>query len=161
MKKAILFLTAVFLTAITYAQPPAGDALVGDFYGSKVSADKPAKAKVLKSAYDKGEATIIGENMVMEGRVLEVCPNKGCWVKLELPNKTKATVKMKDYGFFVPLSLVGKKVKIEGKAEVATTSVAELKHLAEDAKKSQEEIDAITQPKKELKILASGIEVVK
>ena len=68
---------------------------------------------------------------------------------------------MKDYKFFVPTSLEGKNIEIDGKVELATTSVDELKHFAEDAKKSQAEIDAITEPKKEIKIMASGIKIVK
>ena len=54
----------------------------------------------------------------------------------------------------------GKEVVIEGEVSMKTTSVKELKHYAEDAKKSQAEIDAITQPKKEVNILAKGIVVV-
>ncbi|MEO9021231.1 MAG: DUF4920 domain-containing protein [Ginsengibacter sp.] len=160
MKKLILVALTLFTVSALYAQPPAGDANKGDYYGDKVSATKPMKAKALNSALAKGD-TEVGQNVAVEGKVLEVCPKKGCWVKVELDDKTVASVKMKGYAFFVPVSLEGKRVKIEGKAEIATTSVEELKHFAEDAKKSQEEIDAITQPKKELKILASGIQVVK
>jgi hypothetical protein len=69
-------------------------------------------------------------------------------------------VKMKDYGFFVPLAAKGKTVVIEGQVSMKTTSVKELRHYAEDAKKSQAEIDAITQPKKEVNILAKGIVVI-
>jgi hypothetical protein len=91
---------------------------------------------------------------------VEVCPNKGCWLKLELPDGKQATVKMKDYGFFVPLAAKGKTVVIEGQASIKTVSVNELRHFAEDAKKSKAEIEAITQPKKEVNILAKGIVVV-
>ena len=69
-------------------------------------------------------------------------------------------VKMKDYGFFLPLAAKGKTVVIEGEFKMKTTSVAELKHYAEDAKKTQEEIDAIKEPQKEVKVLAKGIVVV-
>jgi hypothetical protein len=41
-----------------------------------------------------------------------------------------------------------------------TTSVAELKHYAEDAKKSQAEIDAIKEPQKEVRVTAKGIVIV-
>jgi hypothetical protein len=51
-------------------------------------------------------------------------------------------------------------VIIDGKVELKTTSVAELKHYAEDAKKSKEEIDAIAKPEKEVRVLAKGIVVV-
>lgn len=159
--KKILLSAAMFLAIGTLcAQPPAGDARVGDQYGSAVSSQKVIKAKKLNNALEKGE-TEVGKNVAIEGKVLEVCPNKGCWVKVELDDKTVASVKMKGYAFFVPVALEGKRVKIEGDAEIATTSVEELKHLAEDANKPQAEIDAITKPKKELKILAGGIEVIK
>jgi hypothetical protein len=68
---------------------------------------------------------------------------------------------MKDYGFFLPVAAKGKTVVIEGDVSMKTISVAEQKHYAEDAKKSQAEIDAITEPKTEVKVLAKGIVVVK
>jgi hypothetical protein len=67
---------------------------------------------------------------------------------------------MKDYGFFVPLAVKGKTVVIDGTVALKTTPVSELKHFAEDAKKSKAEIDAIIKPKKEISILASGIVVI-
>ena len=67
---------------------------------------------------------------------------------------------MKDYAFFVPTALKGKTVVMEGKAENKEISVNELKHYAEDAKKSQAEIDKITKPENETRFLASGIKVV-
>ena len=66
---------------------------------------------------------------------------------------------MKDYGFFLPVAAIGKQVVINGEATLKTVSVAEQKHYAEDAKKSQAEIDAIKEVKNEMRILASGIVV--
>ena len=157
MKKLILGLVALFSLQVLLAQPPAGDANVGDVYGSNVTAAKVIKAKKINSALQSGEPV----DMQLTGKVLEVCPKKGCWVKLQLADNSTAFVKMKDYGFFVPTSLEGKKVLIDGKVEMTKTSVKELKHYAEDAKQSQEEIDAITEPKQEIKILANGIKVIK
>ena len=131
MKYIFPLIIALGFSVSGFAQPPAGEANVGDAYGAKIKA-----------------------------KILEVCPNKGCWLKLELPDGNQAMVKMKDYGFFVPLAAKGKEVVIEGEVSMKTTSVKELKHYAEDAKKSQAEIDAITQPKKEVNILAKGIVVV-
>ena len=68
---------------------------------------------------------------------------------------------MKDYSFFVPTALENKEVLIQGKAELKIVSVAELQHLAEDANKTQEEINAITEPQKTISILANGIQVIK
>lgn len=63
-----------------------------------------------------------------------MCPKKGCWLKLEVPQGEEVMVKMKDYAFFLPVAAKGKTVAIEGEVFMKTTSVAELKHYAEDAK---------------------------
>lgn len=155
--KRFLFtaLFSIFFTTVINAQPPAGDANVGDVYGADITVDKNVSAKELKSMLQAGpiQANITGE-------VVEVCANKGCWMKLKLEDESVVTVKMKDYGFFVPTKLTGKRVVVTGKIEMATTSVAELKHFAEDAKQPQSEIDKITEPKTEVKIMASGIKVI-
>jgi hypothetical protein len=56
--------------------------------------------------------------------------------------------------------LNGKEVVIDGIAEEKQTSVAQLKHYAEDAGKSKEEIDAIKEPKTEITITAKGVLVI-
>ena len=84
----------------------------------------------------------------------------GCWLKLELNDKETAMVKMKDYSFFLPLAAKGKTVVIDGEVKKKTISVAELKHYADDAKKSKEEIAAITKPEEEVRVTAKGIVVV-
>ena len=66
-------------------------------------------------------------------------------------------VRFKDYGFFMPLDIAGREVIMNGKAFYQTTSVDDLRHYAEDAGKSQEEIDAITEPKRELAFLADCV----
>jgi hypothetical protein len=60
----------------------------------------------------------------------------------------------------VPTALAGKTVVLNGKAEKKLVSVDELKHFAEDAKKSQQEIDAITQPEMQVKFMATGVLVI-
>lgn len=157
MNKLILSTIVLLLSLASYAQPPAGNADKGDFYGAKV---KAKGAIPLVEVVSQLESVSSMEETKITAKIVEVCPNKGCWLKLELPDGKQATVKMKDYGFFVPLAAKGKTVVIEGQAAMKTVSVKELKHFAEDAKKSQAEIDAITQPKKEVNILAKGIVVV-
>lgn len=137
------------------AQPPAGNAGKGDMYGDKSSVQKTTDKKDLSQMHTSGES--VSGNF--EGIVTEVCSKKGCWLKLELPDGKVATVKMKDYGFFVPTALTGKKIVINGNAELKTTSVKELQHLAEDAGKSEAEINAITEPKETITIMANGIKV--
>ncbi len=97
---------------------------------------------------------------IITGEVVQVCEKKGCWMKLKTADG-EMMVRFKNYGFFMPLDIVGKTIVAEGKATMAETSVDELKHYAEDAKKSKEEIDAITSPKKEISFEAKGVVVIK
>jgi hypothetical protein len=100
------------------------------------------------------------ENVAVKGKVTDVCDKKGCWLTIQTEDNSKFFVKMKDYAFFVPTALKGKNVVLEGNAERKVISVNEQKHYAEDAKKPQSEIDAITQPKEEIRFVANGIKVV-
>ncbi|MET0635797.1 MAG: DUF4920 domain-containing protein [Chitinophagaceae bacterium] len=155
--KKILFAALVLLTAtFSQAQPPEGDAKVGDWYGEKVNPDGAVAIAEIPSRLENTDSMFTR----VRAKVLDVCPKKGCWLKLEVNDSTTAFVKMKDYAFFLPTAVKGKTVVLDGKVEMTTTSVAELKHYAKDAKKSQAEVDAITQPEKEIRFLANGIVVV-
>lgn len=94
-------------------------------------------------------------------KINEICQNKGCWMTLDLGNDENAFVKFKDYGFFVPMNAQKREAIVEGKAFVEETSVAELKHYAEDEGKSANEIAKITEPKTEYKFLAHGVLIAK
>ncbi|PHN00984.1 DUF4920 domain-containing protein [Flavilitoribacter nigricans DSM 23189 = NBRC 102662] len=95
----------------------------------------------------------------VKGKVEAVCQAKGCWMNItaDQANAEDMMVKFKDYGFFVPKDIAGREVIMEGYAFREVTPVDELQHLAKDAGKSQAEIDEITEPKVELKFLASGV----
>ncbi|WP_411768317.1 DUF4920 domain-containing protein [Winogradskyella sp. A3E31] len=95
-------------------------------------------------------------NAKMTGKITEVCAKKGCWMTLDMGNGETARVTFKDYGFFMPLDASGE-VVINGKAFVSETSVEDLKHYAEDAGKSEEEIAAITVPQKTYGFEADGV----
>ncbi len=166
MKKLILTLlisTGVFCFAQERIQhsPPKGNALVGETYGAGVSKAKVKKA-VSPEQLDKELKTVKKlEDVAVKGKVIDVCPKKGCWLTIETEDHDQFFVRMKDYSFFVPTALKGKTVVLEGTAEQKIVSVIEQKHYAEDAKKPQAEIDAITQPQEEIRFLANGIKVVK
>ncbi len=114
------------------------------------SVDALAKYKTLKA----------GDTIQLKfaSSIGEVCSNKGCWMKLPAGETDETImVRFKDYGFFMPLDSKGKEVIVEGKAFVKEVSVDELKHYAEDAGKSAEEIAKITAPKKTLSFEAHGV----
>lgn len=93
------------------------------------------------------------------GKVSEVCQKKGCWMTLvsDEPGKPAMRVTFKDYAFFMPKDLSGKRVVIDGFAFVDVTSVDDLRHYAEDAGKTPEEIAAIKEPKREVAFEAAGV----
>ena len=93
--------------------------------------------------------------------VASVCKSKGCWMNLKLENGEEAAVKFKDYAFFVPKDIEEKEVVVHGKAFVSIVSVEDQRHYAEDEGKSEEEIAAITEPKKTLSFLADGVLIEK
>lgn len=72
-------------------------------------------------------------NTRFEAEVAEVCQNKGCWMRVKLPNDETVMVRFKDYGFFVPKDISGKKVIVEGKAFISEVEQDERRHMAEDA----------------------------
>ncbi len=156
MKKS-LFITAIILfSVLANAQPPSGKAKSGTVYGAKTNADNAILASEIPTLL-KTKDTISAK---FKAKVVDACAQKGCWMSLQINDSTTAFVKMKDYAFFVPLDIIGKTVVLDGKTYMKTTSVSELKHYAEDAKKTQAEIDAITQPKSEVRVMANGILVV-
>ena len=167
MKKLVLLFT-ISLSTIAFAQeakkkmgPPEGNALVGDTYGAQVSAKGEKSAISTTKLEKKLKKSKKVENVAIKGKVTDVCDKKGCWLTIETEDNDKFFVKMKDYAFFVPTALIGKNVVLEGNAETKVISVDEQKHYAEDAKKSQAEIDAITKPQEEIRFMANGIKVVK
>lgn len=155
--KLILSLAAFFAVSLALAQPPDVPATPGTTYGEEVKVAGATSVTELPKLLNDSQP----QTVKIKGTVLDVCPKMGCWLSLEMPDKSTVFVKMKDYGFFVPTALKGKTVVMDAEAKVIKTSVEELRHYAEDAKKSQQEIDAIKTPKEEIRLTASGITVVK
>lgn len=167
--KAILFAVAISASTIAFAQetsqkkfsPPAGNAIVGDTYGAGVNSSAESKAITVEKLGKKlKKENKKVENVAIKGKVTDVCEKKGCWLTIQTEDNSQFFVKMKDYAFFVPTALKGKNVVLEGAAERKIISIDEQKHYAEDAKKPQSEIDAITTPKEEVRFVANGIKVV-
>ncbi|UMB53441.1 DUF4920 domain-containing protein [Lutibacter sp. A64] len=125
-------------------------------FGDKITDDNVlSKEQMLEKYKDLKEGDTIQVKFTSE--IDEVCKKKGCWMNLDLGNDTKSFVKFKDYGFFMPLNADGREVIVNGKAFVKTTPIEELRHFAEDAGKSEEEIAAITEPKYTLSFEADGV----
>ena len=110
---------------------------------------------------EKFQSMKVGDtvNMAFSAKVNSVCQKKGCWMRLDLGEQQEVLVKFKDYGFFVPMDIAEKEVIVEGVAFVEETDVETLKHFAEDAGKSADEIAAITQPEQVYSFISSGVRI--
>lgn len=124
-------------------------------YGMEIVADDALTAE---SMFEHYKSMKVGDTIdsKMTAKINEVCSKKGCWMKLDASNGEEVMVRFKDYGFFMPLDATGE-VVVNGKAYVSETSVEELRHYAEDAGKSKEEIEAITESEKTYGFLADGV----
>ncbi len=122
-------------------------------YGAKID-EKGAITMSELMTQIKGKEEVTAK---VTGKVTKVCQTKGCWMTIDKGDGTSMRVSFTDYGFFVPKDISGKTVVMQGRAKVETTSVDELRHYAEDAKKSKEEIEKITEPKTELVFEADGV----
>ena len=124
-------------------------------FGAEISADEALDASAMMALYaDLKEGDTLAAKF--QAPVNSVCKMKGCWMRLAVGDQ-EAFVKFKDYGFFVPKYLSEVEVIVSGKAYVSKTSVEDLKHFAQDAGKTQEEIDAITEPELSLDFMADGV----
>ena len=122
-----------------------------NFFGEKISTDNVID-------YDTFiENSKIVSKSKIEGTILSSCPKKGCWMQVKIDSDT-IQVTFKNYGFFVPKTgLKNKKTILEGYPKQDTISIKMLKHFAEDAGKSQKEIDKITKPEYKISFIADGV----
>ena len=137
------------------AQPPEGPANKGMTFGIATTDKDAVNANELSSLLDPKEP----KEVKVKGKVVEVCKAEGCWLRMETAGGT-IMIRMKDHKFFVPVSMQGKTIVADGTATLKETSVDMLRHYAEDAGKSKEEIAAIKEPKKEIVLQAKGILVL-
>ena len=113
---------------------------------------------ILSIAQLSEKAINLGDTLqlTLKGNIKDVCSKKGCWMTLSMPNETDMMVRFKDYGFFVPLDASGE-VIVNGKAFFSENSIEDLRHYAEDAGASAEDIAAIVSPKVSYNFEADGV----
>lgn len=141
----ILFISSIIL----FYLPQDKSSYYGDKFSITQIEDYASIKKIISDYTDK--------DVKIEGKILSSCPMKGCWMKIKSEEDT-ILVRFKDYGFFVPKNgIEGEKAIVNGKISVEKLSVEQLRHYAEDAGKSQEEIKLIKEPQVSLTFLADGV----
>ena len=158
MKNCILLCVMVLAGFAANAQPPKVPADAGMVFGEKTTVENAITVEKLVTVMQAKEAGSLVD-VKITGKVTEVCQKEGCWIKVKSPDGSMM-VKMKDHKFLVPVILEGKSIVINGIAETKKTTVAELRHFAEDAGKTKAEIAKITEPKTEIIVQAKGILVL-
>lgn len=131
------------------------------------SSEKPAEkawgAKInLKTAVSLDDAikTLPSSNEILvEGKAVQVCQKKGCWLTLG-SSSSDVRVTFKGYEFFVPFSLKDQNVKVQGVLKEEIVSVSDQKHYLQDEGRPQADIDAVKEPKKTYTLVASGVEKI-
>ena len=144
-----LFIGCESATPVESAGTPANQT----FYGSVIDTEGAMNGTDMRAALDEsGRAEVR-----FEGEITATCAKKGCWMDVASGEDT-VFVRFLDYGFFVPTEgAEGKRTVVQGEAFYDTLTVPMLKHYAEDAGKSQEESDAITEPELRLAFTATGV----
>ena len=153
MKNVLLVCIALFIIpAIVKAQDEKKT-----LYGKDFTVTNVVDANKLPSLLDTKTEV---DNVVAKGKITSVCKARGCWMKVDLSNGQELMVKFGDDDFFLPKDCDGKTVYFTGKLFRKLSSVKELRHLAEDAGKTKEEIEKITAPQEEMRFNATGVMLV-
>jgi hypothetical protein len=122
-----------------------------EHYGAQIKSKNPLTLQAALRQLD----SMPSADVLIESKVDKVCVVKGCWMALTNA-KDDVRVTFKDYGFFVPSSIIGKTVLVEGKLEKVVMSLEDTKHYVKDAGGDP---STVTQPRTEYRIVASGVEV--
>lgn len=120
-------------------------------YGATLSEAEPLSVtEVIELLGSNDRATVL-----VQGEVTSVCQVKGCWMGFS-SQAGDVRVTFKDYGFFVPFSIMGKTVVAEGTVEKVQLSLKVSKHFVQDAGGDP---DTVTEPITEYQMVASGVKV--
>lgn len=150
MRIVLFFIAALSLSTSLLAQ-------TDNHYGKPITEAGAMPATQLTAKL--GDKTAMPAKV--EGVVESVCKVSGCWMTVKTGAGKTMRVTFRDYGFFVPKDITGKTVVVEGVAQTSTTSVAKLRHYAEDDGKSKADIEKITKPETDLSFVADGVIIKK
>jgi len=147
MKKYISLSILAFVLLINKANAQT------EYYGKKITSEGAITAAQLAERLKYSDSL----QTKVKGDIVASCAKKGCWMDVQLPENKIMKVTFKDYAFFVPKGMTKKYTIMEGIARKETISVAMLRHYAQDAGKSKEEIEKINSPQSVLTFEATGV----
>jgi len=132
---------------------------LGESYGEfNVNPEEAISVEEMLKAFNENPTV---NEFTFEAPLIEVCSKAGCWVNIEKGNGETFMVRFKDHFTIPPATEVGTEAYLHGVAHYDTISVELLQHFAEDAGKTEEEINEITEPKFEVGFECDGITLKK
>lgn len=131
--------------------PPLGDATAWKTYGQPVRARRVRSLEKVLSRPGRH----LSRPLVMEGRVVEVCAKKGCWMALG-DGERQVRVTFEGYGFFVPRDIEGATARVAGILSETVVPVEDVRHYLEDAGR-HEEAARVREPERTLTFEATGV----
>ena len=120
-------------------------------YGGDITLEQPTPIEVLYAT----PTVFTGKEVLVSGRVTEVCQEMGCWLALDAGDDRALIVRFKDHAFTVPKDLAGKTVKVQG----VFAATVEEGHIDEH---EQEQVDKEEHvcPTGEFTFTASAVRVI-
>lgn len=105
-------ITVVMLACAAAACGASGPVFEGEQYGEPLTLAKLTPVAEILSA----PSDYIGERVLVEGTVVDVCNNKGCWMDIATDG-AEIQVKVEDDVIVFPMSAKGKTALVEGVVE--------------------------------------------
>jgi Domain of unknown function (DUF4920) len=122
-----------------------------EHYGAPITLKNPVTLEAAVAQLDGAAAA----DVLVESKVDKVCAAQGCWLGLK-SGSSQLHVTFKNEAFFVPQSLIGKTVVVEGKlAKVPMT----LEQTRAVVKAGGGDPQTVKEPRVQYELVASGIEV--
>lgn len=150
--RSLLLIAAVGLLFVSCQSSGSTGALADwDTFGEAVSAAEPITVEALLADPD----AYADKTVVVEAPVEAVCQKKGCWMTFQSGDDS-VRITFKDYGFFVPMDIPGRTVRVEGVFSIREVPVDEARHYLEDEGRMDEAL-AIVEPQRTYEIVAVGV----
>lgn len=160
--KKISVLFVVLLSLTTWAQLPGSKTkpyVKADKNKTKFGAELTLKETpiTVDEAIEKFKSKNEKGSVLVEAKIDKVCQKKGCWMTLK-GKSNEMRVIFKDYGFFVPTTIAGKSVLVEGTMKEEKLTLEETKHFVAD---EGGDPSKVTEARSDYQFVATGVVVKK
>ena len=115
------------------AEAPAAESPKGEaHFGGEITLTEVVTAETFLADPSPFE----GQTILVEGRIADVCQQKGCWMVVTHEDKS-VRVLMKDHGFSVAKDGAGRTAQVQGLVEATEVSAEFVEHLKAESEKPE------------------------